>query len=129
MGDLNEKQAVLEAEDPRRLRVGVRFHPAAPAEQRLYSNFTLVQRDKTTVFVDFGFVEPGSLNAILHAAQAGNKPPEEITGQLACKVALSLEAAAQLAVQLNQLLRAAQLANAQANRQAQEPVQSAETVQ
>lgn len=122
MNDLNEKPVVLEAEDSRRLRVGVRFHPASQAEQRLYSNFTLVHRDKGAVFIDFGFVEPAGLNAVLQAAQAGNKAPEEISGQLACKLALSIEAAAQLATQLNQLLRAVQRAHALDNRQAvQEP--------
>lgn len=114
MSDQNEKPVELEAEDPRRLRVGVRFHPATVAEQRLFSNFTLVQREKGTVFVDFGFVDPSGLNAVLHAAQAGNKTPEEIGGQLACRVALSIEAAAQLTMQLNQLLRAAQQQRTQA---------------
>lgn len=127
MSDLNEKAAVLEAEDARRLRVGVRFHPAAPAEQRLYSNFTLVQREKGTVFVDFGFVEPAGLNAVLQAAQAGNKAPEEISGQLACKMALSIEAAAQLAMQLNQLLQAMQRSNVGALRPATQ--QATEVVQ
>lgn len=132
MSDQNEKPAALEAEDPRRLMVGVRFHPATPAEQRLYSNFTLVQRERGAVFVDFGFVEPSGLSAVLRAAQAGSKAPEEIGGQLACRVALSIEAAAQLAQQLNQLLRAAQRAQAAAGgRQAvqEQPATSAEVVQ
>lgn len=120
MSDQNEKPADLEAEDPRRLRVGVRFHPATAAEQRLFSNFTLVQREKGAVFVDFGFVDPSGLNAVLLAAQAGNKAPDEIGGQLACRVALSIEAAAQLAMQLNQLLRAAQ--QQQRNQAPRQPV-------
>lgn len=88
-----------------RVQVGIRLQPATAAEQRLYANFTVAQGGQGAIFLDFGFVEPAALNSVIRAAQAGTQTPENIGGQLACRVALSADAAAQLAQQLLALLQ------------------------
>lgn len=100
-----EDKSAAEPTSPQRMQVGVRLHPAAAAEQRLYCNFVVAQGGQGAVFMDFGFVELAALNAVIRAAQAGTNPPDNIGGQLACRVALSVDAAAQLAQQLAGLLR------------------------
>lgn len=104
---MTEKKNQGEAGSPRTQRVdlGVRLHPAAMPEQRVYSNLTVVQGGPGAVFVDFGFVEPAALNAVIRAVQTGTDAPENISGQLACRVALSVDAAVQLAQQLAAVLK------------------------
>ncbi|HAP76081.1 MAG TPA: hypothetical protein DCR14_08375 [Acidimicrobiaceae bacterium] len=104
---MTEKKNQGEAGSTRTQRVdlGVRLHPAAMPEQRVYSNLTVVQAGQGAVFVDFGFVEPAALNAVIRAVQTGTNAPDNISGQLSCRVALSVDAAAQLAQQLAAVLK------------------------
>jgi hypothetical protein len=56
------------------------------------------------VFVDFGFLEPGTMAALSRVAQGGGKLPESLTGKLAVRVALGYDTLAQLHHQLGQAL-------------------------
>ena len=89
------------------MQVNIRLRPGDRSGQPIFSNFTVARYAPGTVFVDFGFLEPDALNSVIRRAQSGEKVPEGIGGQLACRVALNLDTAAQLAQQLNQLLQAA----------------------
>jgi len=67
------------------------------------------------LLLEFGFLEPGGLNAIAQAARTGGNPPDAVGGQRICRLALPLDTAAQLAQQLNQLLSSAAAARAKKN--------------
>jgi len=91
-----------------RVQLGMRLQPMNNSDQPIFSNFTMVQGAPGTVFVDFGFLEPSVMPALARQVRSGGKVPEAIDGRLACRVALGLDAAAQLAQQLNQHLRSVQ---------------------
>ncbi|EXI63730.1 MAG: hypothetical protein AW08_03905 [Candidatus Accumulibacter adjunctus] len=103
--------------------VAVRMQPVEHSQQPVFSNFTTVQAGSGVVFIDFGFFEPQTLAYLSRLGQPGVKVPEAIDGTLACRMALSIETVANLANQLNQLLRNAAAAQA---RTATVPGQSAE---
>jgi len=102
------------------VQVNIRLTPVEQSGQAIFSNFTVARRGPGTVFVDFGFLEPNALNSVIRRAQSGEKVPEGIGGQLACRMALNLDTAAQLAQQLNQLLQAARKAQAPDSQPAEE---------
>lgn len=109
----NNKDTAATTETPaaggaQRVQLGIRLQPVNHSEQPIFANFTVVQGAPGTVFVDFGFLEPGVMPALARQVQSGGKVPESIDGRLACRVALGVDAAAQLAQQLNQHLRAVQ---------------------
>lgn len=95
------------AASAQRLQVNVRLQPASASEQPIFSNFAMARGASGTVFIDFGFIEPGALPALARLAQSGGKVPDALEGRLACRVALGLDSAAQLVQQLNHLLQSA----------------------
>lgn len=88
-----------------RLQLGLRLQPVNHSDQPVYSNFTAVQGAPGTVFLDFGFLDPGVMPALARQAQSGAKVPQTIEGRLACRIAIGIDVAAQLAQQLEQHLR------------------------
>ena len=88
------------------VELSIRLQPVDHSEQPVFSNFSVVQRAPGMVFVDFGFLEPRTMNAAIRQARSGQDEPNEIRGQLACRVAMGLDTALQLSRQLNQLLQA-----------------------
>jgi hypothetical protein len=90
-----------------RLQVNVRLQPASGSEQPVFSNFVMSQGTAGVVFIDFGFLEPSALPSVARMVQSGGKAPDAITGRLACRVALGIDSAAQLAQQLTQVVRSA----------------------
>jgi hypothetical protein len=88
------------------IKVSIQLQPVDHSEQPVFSNFTVVQRAPGMVFVDFGFLEPNAINTVIRQARSGQEQPNEIRGQLACRVAMGLDTALQLSQQLNQLLQA-----------------------
>lgn len=115
MATKNETETGAASDSPaaaagNRLQLGIRLQPVEHSDQPVFSNFTVVQGAPGTVFIDFGFLEPNALPAVARLAQSGGKVPETINGRLACRIALGIDAAAQLAQQLEQHLRGAQRA-------------------
>ncbi len=92
----------------RRLQLGIRLQPADQAAQPLFSNFTALQGAPGLVFIDFGFLEPHVLASVLRLAQGAGEVPESVHGRLAARVVLSVDAALQLAQQLQGHLRSLQ---------------------
>ena len=88
-----------------KLQMGLRLRSVEHSDQPVFANFTSVQGAPGMVFLDFGFLEPGSLPALSRLAQAGEKLPEAIDGRLACRLVIGMDTAAQLAQQLAQHLR------------------------
>jgi len=95
------------------ISVAIRLQPVDHSEQPVFSNFTTVQTGPGMVFIDFGFMEPQTMAMLARLGQPGVKIPEAVGGSLACRMALSIETTANLAGQLNQLLRNAAAAQAQ----------------
>lgn len=97
------------------VQLGIRMQAVNQSDQPVFANFTTVQGVPGMVFVDFGFLEPSVLPAVARLAREGGKLPETVNGRLAARIVLGVDAAMQLAQQLEQHLRAV---NAQAPRPA-----------
>jgi hypothetical protein len=87
------------------LQVGIRMQQGEHTGQPIYSNITSVQGGQGVVFVDFGFLEPQALQSLAQMTQSGEKAPETIGARMSSRMAISIDAAANLARQLNQLLQ------------------------
>lgn len=109
--------AVVDASAPAQagqaVSVAIRLQSVDHSEQPVFANFTTVQAGTGVVFIDFGFLEPQTMAILARLGQPGARVPETIGGNLACRMALSLDTTANLANQLNQLLRNATAAQAQ----------------
>ena len=55
-------------------------------------------------YLDFGFIEPRLLGAVMRAVQANGPMPKAVQGRLASRVALPLDALVRLHQQLQQVL-------------------------
>ena len=97
----------------RRMQVGIRLAPGEQSTQPMFCNFSGVTNAGGLLLLEFGFLEPGGLNAVAQAARTGGNPPDAIGGQRICRLALPPDTAAQLAQQLNGLLASAAKAQAQ----------------
>ena len=107
MKDKKEKknESQTEATQPQALQVGIRMQQGEHTGQPIYSNFTAVQGGQGVIFVDFGFLEPQAMQSLARLKQSGEKVPETIGARMACRMAISVDAAANLNKQLSQLLR------------------------
>lgn len=94
------------SESDKRLQLGIRLQPVNHSDQPVFANFSAVQAAPGMMFIDFGFLEPSTVPAVIRAAQSGAKVPEAVSGRLAARVVLGLDAAVQLAQQLEHQLRA-----------------------
>ena len=105
--DARESAVERQVQPAQTVSVAIRLQSVDHSEQPVFSNITTVQGGSGLVFIDFGFVEPQTMAILARLGQPGVNVPESIAGNLACRLALSLETTANLANQLNQLLRSA----------------------
>lgn len=107
MTNENEAQTenITETSEPHAVQVNIRMQQGEHTGQPLYSNFTSVQGGQGVVMVDFGFLDPQTINALNRLARTGEKTPDTIGARMSCRMAISIEAANNLAMQLSQLLR------------------------
>ena len=103
-GSEAEEQGAGSEGSARRMQVGLRLSPGEQSTQPLFCNFSGVTTAGGLLLLEFGFLEPGGLNAVAKAARAGANPPDAINGQRICRLVLPPDTAAQLAQQLNGLL-------------------------
>ncbi len=89
----------------KRASLGIRLVPVDNSDQPVMANYVQVNFAAGIAFVDFGFLEPGMLNALPRVAKAGGKLPESIDGKLAVRVAMGYEAIASLHQQTARLLQ------------------------
>ena len=99
----NDNEA--ETTKPQSLQVGIRMQQGEHTGQPIYSNFTAVQGGQGVVFVDFGFLEPQAMQTLARMTQSGEKVPETIGARMSSRMAISVDAAANLNRQLSQLLQ------------------------
>lgn len=86
------------------MQVNIRMQQGEHTGQPLYSNFVSVQSGQGVVIVDFGFLDPQTISALNRLARSGAKAPDTVGARMSCRMALSVEAANNLAQQLVQLL-------------------------
>ena len=106
------------ASENKSIGMGVRLTPSADSDRPVFSNFTNVNVAPGTVFVDFGFLEPGVLSALPQMVKDGNKLPEAINGRLSVRVAMGLDAMANLHQQLSRVITGLNAAAAEAQKKA-----------
>ena len=92
------------ASQVRTTQVRISMQQGKHTEQPIYSNLTTVQSGQGVVIVDFGFIDPHTINSLNHMARSDEKTPDTISAKMSCRMAISTDAAIQLAQQLNQLL-------------------------
>ncbi|PXW89615.1 hypothetical protein C8R34_10414 [Nitrosomonas sp. Nm84] len=85
------------------LQINVKMQQNQHTSQPIYANFTAVQGGQRVIIVDFGFVDPQLITTLNRMARSGEKTPDTIDATMSCRIALSIEAASQLAQQLSQL--------------------------
>lgn len=88
----------------RALQVKVVMQGGEQAEQPVYSNLTSVQNGQGVVMVDFGLMDPQTVQLLNQKIASGEKVPNTIDAKMSCRMAVSIDAANQLSQQLNQLL-------------------------
>jgi len=98
--------AAAAAASPQQQGVNVQLVPAGQSDQPVLSNFTAVHPASGVAIVDFGFLDPGALNALSQLARSGKKIPERMQGRLGARIALPYDALAALHQQLGRLLQA-----------------------
>jgi hypothetical protein len=98
----DEQQAPPSPEQPAGLNL--RLAPVDHSDQPKLANITRVSGAPGMVFVDFGFLEPGTIAALSRLAKGGGKLPEALAGKLAVRVVFGYDTLAQLHRQLGQAL-------------------------
>jgi hypothetical protein len=88
----------------KRASLGVRLLPVGNSDQPVMANYVQINAAPGMAFIDFGFLEPGMLNALPQVAKQGGKLPQSLNGKLAVRVAMGYESLAGLHQQLGKLL-------------------------
>jgi hypothetical protein len=86
--------------------VNIQLVPSGQSDQPILANFTTLHPSSGVALIDFGFLDPGALNALTQMARSGKKMPERMNGRLGARVALPYDTLAQLHQQLSRVLQA-----------------------
>ena len=86
------------------LALQVRLKAANNADQPVSANYTTATVAPGIAYLDFGFLEPGALTAIVGSARAGKPVPQTVEGKLAVRVAVGYDVLQNLHRQLGQVL-------------------------
>lgn len=100
---MNE-QSARQATQKKAIRLNIELAPVNNSDHATLINFTRVNRKQAITFIDFGFLEPEALDALSRIAVSGGKIPEKLTGRLAVRVALDIDALVALQKQLGQVV-------------------------
>lgn len=84
--------------------LNVQLVPRDHADQPVLANYSSAHVAQGIVYLDFGFIEPRLLGAVMRAARANKPLPKEVQGRLASRVAMPLDALVRLHQQLQQML-------------------------
>ena len=104
MAEKNDTPAETKGDAGRMLQVKVGMQEGEHTGQPIYSNLASVQSGQGVVMVDFGFIDPQTMQRLNQKIAAGEKVSNTITAKMSCRMALGIDAANQLSQQLNQLL-------------------------
>ena len=104
MTEKNDTPVETKGDAGRALQVKVSMQEGKYTGQPIYSNLTSVQNGQGVVMVDFGFMDPQTMQLLNQKIASGEKISNTITAKMSCRMALGVDAANQLSQQLNQLL-------------------------
>ncbi len=88
--------------------VSVRLKPVGQSDQPALVNYTHVGLAQGLAYVDFGFLEPALLSAVIQRVQQGEALPQHLEGARGARVALPLDALVRLHQQLTQVVKGLQ---------------------
>jgi len=92
MADKPEQQtAKLEQQTGKATPLNVRLAPRDHADQPVLANYSAAHVAQGIAYLEFGFIEPGLLNAVVRAAKANGPLPKAVQGRLASRVAMPLD--------------------------------------
>jgi hypothetical protein len=86
------------------ISLNVRLKPSESSAQPRATNYTNVGVTQGIAYVDFGFIEPALLGAVVKIAKDGQAAPKGLEGHLVTRVAMSEEVLARLHQQIQQVL-------------------------
>ena len=86
--------------------VNIQLVPSGQSGQPILANFTALHPTSGVVLIDFGFLDPGALNALGQIARSRGKMPERMSGQLGARVAVPYDSLANLHQQIGRVLQA-----------------------
>jgi hypothetical protein len=86
------------------MAVNVRLKTVDQSDQPALVNYTHVGLAQGLAYVDFGFLEPALLGAVVQRSMKGEALPKQLEGVRAARVALPLDALVRLHQQLQQVL-------------------------
>jgi hypothetical protein len=106
MPDKPEQQtAKLEQQTGKATSLNIRLTSRDHADQPVLANYSAVNVAQGLAYLDFGFIEPTALGAVMRAAKANGPLPKALEGRLASRIALPLDALLRLHQQLQQVLQ------------------------
>lgn len=86
------------------LAVPVTLSPVNNTDQPVTANYTRVAVAQGIAYLDFGFIEPAALGALVRGARESNAAPKCLEGRLVVRVAVPLDVLLRLEQQLHQVL-------------------------
>jgi len=93
-----------DAAQPHPLQVKVSMQQGEHTGQPIYSNLTSTQGGQGVVLIDFGFLDPQTMHALNRMIASGEKISNAVNARMSCRMAISIDAANQLAQQLDKLV-------------------------
>ena len=103
-GEDTQNKGSGESAQQSQMRVNINLQQGEHTGQPIYSNFTAVQPGQGVVFVDFGFLDPQTIHILNRMTESGEQS-QTVNARMSCRMAISIEAASQLVMQINQLLQ------------------------
>jgi len=89
---------------PQARQVKISMQQGEHTGQPIYSNLTSTQGGQGVVLVDFGFLDPQTMHALNRMIASGEKISNTVNARMSCRMAISIDAANQLAQQLHKLV-------------------------
>lgn len=86
------------------LAVPVKLSPVNHSDQPVSANYTTVNIAQGIAYVDFGFIEPTALGALVREAKEGKATQKSLEGKLVVRLAMGLDVLQRLQQQLQQVL-------------------------
>jgi hypothetical protein len=105
-GNCVAKEETAENKETATQGVSIQLVPSGQSDQPILANVTSIHPTQGMALIDFGFLDPGALNAISQLARDGKNVPERMNGRLAARVALGYDVLAGLHQQIGRVLQA-----------------------
>ena len=86
------------------ISLNVRLKPSEPSAHPHAVNYSNVGVAQGIAYIDFGFIEPAALAAIVKTAKDGQAAPKGLDGHLVTRVAMPLDRLVRLHQQIRQVL-------------------------